>query len=161
MSVPAITSVPTALSIGIGPSNAKTITDHVAVLRSHAWLADHDIAGALPLPATAFLELALAAAARAGCDLIEDLTLEIPLPLPATGGVDVQVSVAAADDALATTRDRAELADLSGRLHRAEAAEIARREVERAASRSRVDAAAAGPDLLETDLAKWQFRQTT
>jgi AMP nucleosidase len=28
----------TLINIGIGPSNAKTITDHVAVLRSHAWL---------------------------------------------------------------------------------------------------------------------------
>ncbi|MGN7438878.1 MAG: AMP nucleosidase [Alcanivorax sp.] len=28
----------TMLNIGVGPSNAKTITDHVAVLRPHAWL---------------------------------------------------------------------------------------------------------------------------
>ena len=28
----------TIVNIGVGPSNAKTITDHVAVLRSHAWL---------------------------------------------------------------------------------------------------------------------------
>jgi AMP nucleosidase len=28
----------TMINIGIGPSNAKTITDHVAVLRPHAWL---------------------------------------------------------------------------------------------------------------------------
>jgi AMP nucleosidase len=28
----------TLINIGVGPSNAKTITDHVAVLRSHAWL---------------------------------------------------------------------------------------------------------------------------
>ena len=28
----------TLINIGIGPSNAKTITDHVAVLRSHTWL---------------------------------------------------------------------------------------------------------------------------
>ncbi|MEM1288643.1 MAG: AMP nucleosidase [Pseudomonadota bacterium] len=26
------------VNIGVGPSNAKTITDHIAVLRSHAWL---------------------------------------------------------------------------------------------------------------------------
>ena len=26
------------INIGVGPSNAKTITDHVAVLRPHAWL---------------------------------------------------------------------------------------------------------------------------
>ena len=28
----------TMVNIGIGPSNAKTITDHIAVLRPHAWL---------------------------------------------------------------------------------------------------------------------------
>jgi AMP nucleosidase len=28
----------TVINIGVGPSNAKTITDHVAVLRPHAWL---------------------------------------------------------------------------------------------------------------------------
>ena len=28
----------TMINIGVGPSNAKTITDHVAVLRPHAWL---------------------------------------------------------------------------------------------------------------------------
>jgi AMP nucleosidase len=28
----------TLVNIGIGPSNAKTITDHVAVMRSHTWL---------------------------------------------------------------------------------------------------------------------------
>lgn len=28
----------TMVNIGVGPSNAKTITDHIAVLRSHAWL---------------------------------------------------------------------------------------------------------------------------
>ncbi|MFA1538207.1 SDR family NAD(P)-dependent oxidoreductase [Actinomadura monticuli] len=64
--------------------------------RTHGWLADHAIGGAVPLPASAFLELALVAAGRAGCDLIEDLALEAPLPLPATGGADVQVSVAPA-----------------------------------------------------------------
>jgi len=28
----------TLINIGVGPSNAKTITDHVAVLRSHSWI---------------------------------------------------------------------------------------------------------------------------
>ena len=28
----------TLVNIGVGPSNAKTITDHIAVLRSHVWL---------------------------------------------------------------------------------------------------------------------------
>ena len=28
----------TMVNIGVGPANAKTITDHIAVLRPHAWL---------------------------------------------------------------------------------------------------------------------------
>ncbi|MDG9301562.1 hypothetical protein OLF79_10555, partial [Streptococcus pneumoniae] len=28
----------TLVNIGVGPSNAKTITDHLAVLRPHCWL---------------------------------------------------------------------------------------------------------------------------
>ena len=28
----------TMVNIGVGPANAKTITDHIAVLRPHAWV---------------------------------------------------------------------------------------------------------------------------
>uniref|UniRef100_UPI000B1E77BD type I polyketide synthase n=1 Tax=Actinomadura macra TaxID=46164 RepID=UPI000B1E77BD len=67
--------------------------------RTHGWLADHAVADSVPLPGTAFLEIVLAAATRAGCDLIEDLTLEAPLPLPAAGAVDVQIAVSVPDEA--------------------------------------------------------------
>ncbi|MFC4907527.1 SDR family NAD(P)-dependent oxidoreductase [Actinomadura gamaensis] len=66
--------------------------------RTHGWLADHEIAGTVPLPATALLELALATAARAGCDLIDELALEAPLLLPPSGSVDVQAAIAAPDE---------------------------------------------------------------
>ncbi|MEU7739172.1 SDR family NAD(P)-dependent oxidoreductase [Nonomuraea sp. NPDC049158] len=61
------------------------------------WLADHAVDGGVLLPGTAFVELALEAAATAGCDEIEDLTLEAPLPLPETGAVQVQLAVGGAD----------------------------------------------------------------
>ncbi|WP_131743020.1 type I polyketide synthase, partial [Actinomadura roseirufa] len=67
--------------------------------RTHPWLGDHAVAGTVPLPGTAFLELALAAAERSGCDLVDGLTLEAPLPLPESGAVDVQVAVGAPDEA--------------------------------------------------------------
>ncbi len=35
----------TLINIGIGPSNARNITDHVAVLRPHAWLMIRHCAG--------------------------------------------------------------------------------------------------------------------
>lgn len=78
----------TMINIGVGPSNAKTITDHVAVLRPHAWimlghcaglrnsqeLGDyvlahgylrsdnvlfHDLHPSIPLPALSEIQLAL------------------------------------------------------------------------------------------------------
>ncbi|MGW4081002.1 beta-ketoacyl synthase N-terminal-like domain-containing protein, partial [Streptomyces asiaticus] len=60
---------------------------------SHPWLADHAIDGTVLVPATAFLELALAAGGRLGADRVEELTLEAPLALPAQGSVRVQVTV--------------------------------------------------------------------
>ncbi|MEU8710425.1 type I polyketide synthase [Streptomyces sp. NPDC048565] len=62
---------------------------------THHWLADHAIGGTVLVPATAFLELALAAGSRAGADLVDELTLEAPLVLPEHTAVRVQVSVAA------------------------------------------------------------------
>ncbi|MEV4218607.1 type I polyketide synthase [Nonomuraea sp. NPDC049725] len=62
------------------------------------WLADHAIDGGVLLPGTAFVELALQAAAAAGCDAVEDLTLEAPLPLPPEGAAHVQVSVSGPDE---------------------------------------------------------------
>ncbi len=81
----------TMINIGVGPSNAKNITDHVAVLRPHAWmmlghcaglrnsqeLGDyvlahaylrednilyHDLNPSIPIPALAEIQLALEAA---------------------------------------------------------------------------------------------------
>jgi AMP nucleosidase len=81
----------TMINIGVGPSNAKTITDHVAVLRPHAWLMlghcaglrnsqrvgdyvlahgylrqdhvlDTDLPPVIPIPALSEIQLALEAA---------------------------------------------------------------------------------------------------
>ncbi|MER8097585.1 type I polyketide synthase [Streptomyces goshikiensis] len=60
---------------------------------THPWLADHVVGGGVLVPATAFVELALAAGGRVGVDRVGDLTLEAPLLLPADAAVRVQVSV--------------------------------------------------------------------
>ncbi|WP_203833419.1 type I polyketide synthase, partial [Actinoplanes regularis] len=65
--------------------------------RSHPWLADHAIDGRVLLPATALLELALAAGDRVGGPRVEELTLEAPLTLPADTAIRVQVTVTAPD----------------------------------------------------------------
>ncbi|MFD4576158.1 type I polyketide synthase [Streptomyces sp. NPDC058417] len=72
-------------------------------LDSHPWLADHSVSGTPVLPGTAFLELALHAAARVGCTTVDELTLEAPLVLPAQTAVHLQVTVGEpADDATRT-----------------------------------------------------------
>ncbi|MFD4631737.1 SDR family NAD(P)-dependent oxidoreductase [Streptomyces sp. NPDC058284] len=65
--------------------------------RTHPWLAEHAVQGAVLLPGTAFLELALRAAAEAGCATVDELTLSAPLLLPEEGAVHIQVRLGAPD----------------------------------------------------------------
>jgi acyl transferase domain-containing protein/D-arabinose 1-dehydrogenase-like Zn-dependent alcohol dehydrogenase len=65
---------------------------------THRWLADHVALDTALVPGTALVELALRAGAEAGCEVVEELTLEAPLVLPEHGGVQVQVSVGEARD---------------------------------------------------------------
>jgi acyl transferase domain-containing protein/NADPH:quinone reductase-like Zn-dependent oxidoreductase/NADP-dependent 3-hydroxy acid dehydrogenase YdfG/acyl carrier protein len=65
---------------------------------THPWLAEHAVGGTAILPGTAFVELAVRAGDEAGCDLVEELTLEAPLVVPDRGGVQLQVTVGAPDD---------------------------------------------------------------
>jgi acyl transferase domain-containing protein/acyl carrier protein len=62
------------------------------------WLADHVVAGTVLLPGTAIVELALQAAAAAGAEGVDDLTLQAPLVLPESGPVQVQLAVGAEDE---------------------------------------------------------------
>ncbi|MER7674737.1 SDR family NAD(P)-dependent oxidoreductase [Kitasatospora sp. NPDC096128] len=67
-------------------------------VRTHPWLADHVVGGAVLLPGTGFVEMVVRAGDQVGCGLLEELTLQAPLVLPADGsGVQVQVVVADAD----------------------------------------------------------------
>ncbi|WP_327585126.1 SDR family NAD(P)-dependent oxidoreductase [Nonomuraea sp. NBC_00507] len=64
-------------------------------LRTHPWLADHAVNGQVILPGTAFVDLAIRAGDEAGCDLLEELTLQAPLTLPERGAVQLQLTVGA------------------------------------------------------------------
>ncbi|MFE7133717.1 SDR family NAD(P)-dependent oxidoreductase, partial [Streptomyces sp. NPDC057638] len=66
---------------------------------SHPWLADHAIDGTVLVPATGFLELAVAAGEHLGATRVDDLTLEAPLVLTGREAVRVQVAVGAPDAA--------------------------------------------------------------
>ncbi len=67
-------------------------------LVTHPWLADHGSMGVAIFPPAALAELALHAGAEAGCDLLRELNLTEPLSLPEQGAVQIQLSVAAADE---------------------------------------------------------------
>jgi acyl transferase domain-containing protein len=62
------------------------------------WLADHVIAGAVLLPGTVLMELALRAAAMFGVAGIDDLTLHTPLALAESEAVEMQISGGAEDE---------------------------------------------------------------
>ncbi|WP_229870493.1 type I polyketide synthase, partial [Streptomyces phaeofaciens] len=66
-------------------------------LDTHPWLADHQVLGRTLLPGTAFVDMALHAAAAAGCDRLAELTVEAPLVLPEHGGVHLRLTVGAPD----------------------------------------------------------------
>ncbi|WKX70498.1 type I polyketide synthase [Streptomyces sp. XD-27] len=66
-------------------------------LQTHLWLADHAVMGTVLLPGTAFVELALRAGEQAGCDRLDELTLEAPLILPERGGVQLRLALAGPD----------------------------------------------------------------
>ncbi|MDQ1025084.1 acyl transferase domain-containing protein/acyl carrier protein [Streptomyces umbrinus] len=67
-------------------------------VRSQPWLADHQVAGRIMFPGTGFLELALCAGERVGCERVEELILTTPLVIPATGVVHLQLLLGAPDD---------------------------------------------------------------
>ena len=86
-----------AAEIGLADHDGLVLTGRIG-LRSHPWLADHTIAGTALLPGTAFVEMALHAAERAGCDVVDELTLQAPLAVPEGRGVEVQAVVGPVED---------------------------------------------------------------
>lgn len=69
----------TMVNIGVGPSNAKTITDHIAVLRPHAWLMLGHCAGLRNSQQLGDYVLAHAYV-REDSVLDDDLPLSVPVP---------------------------------------------------------------------------------
>ncbi|MFJ8255626.1 type I polyketide synthase, partial [Streptomyces sp. NPDC094466] len=66
-------------------------------LRTHPWLADHTIGGAVVVPGAGLVELAVRAGDEVGCGVVEELAIDGLLVLPEQGGVRVQVTVEAPD----------------------------------------------------------------
>ncbi|OCX65784.1 AMP nucleosidase [Thioclava sp. SK-1] len=83
----------TLVNIGVGPSNAKTATDHIAVLRPHAWLMVGHCAGLRNSQALGDFVLAHAYL-REDHVLDDDLPTWIPIPTLAEIQVALQEAVA-------------------------------------------------------------------
>jgi AMP nucleosidase len=83
----------TMVNIGVGPSNAKTITDHIAVLRPHAWLMLGHCAGLRNSQNLGDYVLAHAYV-REDHVLDDDLPAWVPIPALAEVQVAVQDAVA-------------------------------------------------------------------
>ena len=81
------------VNIGVGPSNAKTITDHIAVLRPHAWLMLGHCAGLRNSQALGDYVLAHAYV-REDHVLDDDLPVWVPIPPLAEVQVALQEAVA-------------------------------------------------------------------
>ncbi|MER7057936.1 type I polyketide synthase, partial [Streptomyces sp. NPDC000351] len=64
-----------------------------------AWAADHAVFGTPVMPGVAFVDMLLHAAARAGCDRVEELTHHVFLALPERGALQLRVLVRPTDDA--------------------------------------------------------------
>jgi AMP nucleosidase len=83
----------TMVNIGVGPSNAKTITDHIAVLRPHAWLMLGHCAGLRNTQQLGDYVLAHAYV-REDSVLDDDLPLSVPVPPLAEVQVALEEAVA-------------------------------------------------------------------
>ncbi|MFJ8234050.1 SDR family NAD(P)-dependent oxidoreductase, partial [Streptomyces sp. NPDC094448] len=81
-------------SVSLADEDGTVLTGRLS-RQTHPWLVDHTVKGAVLMPGTGLLELALRAGAEVGCAGVEELTLGAPLVLPEQGGVQIQVRVSA------------------------------------------------------------------
>ncbi len=84
----------TLVNIGVGPSNAKTATDHIAVLRPHAWLMVGHCAGLRNSQSLGDFVLAHAYLRE---DHVLDADLPVWVPIPALAEIQIALQEAVAD----------------------------------------------------------------
>lgn len=84
----------TLVNIGVGPSNAKTATDHIAVLRPHAWIMVGHCAGLRNTQALGDFVLAHAYLRE---DKVLDDDLPVWVPIPALAEIQVALQEAVAE----------------------------------------------------------------
>ncbi|MFI0822778.1 SDR family NAD(P)-dependent oxidoreductase [Streptomyces sp. NPDC021098] len=82
-------------AVEVADGSTRLLTGRVSP-RTHPWLGEHVVAGAVLAPGAVLVEWALRAADEVGCGGVEELALQRPLVLPASGSLRVQVVVGAA-----------------------------------------------------------------
>ncbi|WP_146588313.1 AMP nucleosidase [Puniceibacterium confluentis] len=85
----------TLVNIGVGPSNAKTATDHIAVLRPHAWLMVGHCAGLRNSQSLGDFVLAHAYLRE---DRVLDDDLPVWVPIPALAEIQIALERAVAEE---------------------------------------------------------------
>ena len=89
-------------AVALAEGGGRLFTGRLS-LQTHPWLADHAVLGAVLLPATAFLDLALYAGGQVGCESLAELTLQAPLVLDEREAVQIQLAVGEPDQTGACT----------------------------------------------------------
>ena len=83
-------------AVALAGDDGWLFTGRLAV-QTHRWLADHAVMGSVRVALGSTFEPALHAGSRAGCERVQELTLEEPLLLEEQSSVQIQVSVGAVD----------------------------------------------------------------
>ncbi|KPI05019.1 6-methylsalicylic acid synthase, 6-deoxyerythronolide-B synthase [Actinobacteria bacterium OK074] len=82
--------------VDLADSGGHVFTSRISTA-DQPWLVDHAVGGTAVLPGTAYLDLALLAGHRVGCDRVTELTLVEPLLLAPGQAVALQLRLGAAD----------------------------------------------------------------
>ncbi|NBE84458.1 type I polyketide synthase [Micromonospora rubida] len=84
-------------AVTVAADDARIFGTELSV-QTHPWLTEHVVWDSVVVPGAALVELTMHAGTRAGCDALDELTLEAPLVLPEQGARAVQVHLGPADD---------------------------------------------------------------
>ncbi|MGX1855537.1 SDR family NAD(P)-dependent oxidoreductase, partial [Streptomyces sp. NPDC055299] len=85
--------LPTAITLA---DRSAVVSTGLLTPSAHPWLADRALDGRVPLPTSAYLDLALHLGAVAGCEHVAALTVDAPLVLSEQSAVEIQVVLDAA-----------------------------------------------------------------
>ncbi|WP_415823721.1 SDR family oxidoreductase, partial [Mycobacterium basiliense] len=84
-------------AVGLGDARGWVFSGRLST-QAHPWLADHVVLDVVLVPGTVYVEMAMAAGAYAGLDLLEELVLEAPLVIPEGVAMQSQLLLGGPDE---------------------------------------------------------------